>query len=60
MMTDRAAGGGTRGAMLASHMTNDGAGNSTFTAARMGRSSNEREDDRGQNEFQFHDGFSMY
>ena len=59
MMTDRAAGGGARGAMLACHMANDGAGNGTFTATRMGRSGNEREDDRGQNEFQFHGEFSV-
>jgi hypothetical protein len=61
MMTDRAAGSGAGGAMFARHMTDDGAGNGTLAATRMGRSSNERKDDRGQGKFQtrFHGDFSV-
>jgi hypothetical protein len=61
MVTDRAAGGGACSGMLACHMTDDGTGNRTLAAARMGGSGNEGEDDRGQGEFQFriHDGSSL-
>jgi hypothetical protein len=42
-------------------MTDDGTGNRTLAAARMGGSGTEGEDDRGQGEFQFriHDGSSL-
>jgi hypothetical protein len=61
MMADRAAGSSPGCAMLACHMPDDGAGDSAFTATRVSRNGNERENDRGQGKFQlrFHDDFSV-